>query len=436
LRHVNVDMISHGPIAMTDAALAFNQLSAIEIRAPGRQSPVKDAPPLRKLVASASELVPVLRERAQQTERDRRVSDATTDAFQQAGFFKLMQPARYGGYEYGFTAFIDIVSELGRGCTSSSWGCSLGAIHQWLLGTFPQQAQDDVWGKDPSAILCGSYAPAVMAEKVDGGYLVKGSWHFASNVDNSQWALLGVQFPAEEKGLPPTPGFLIAPRSEWSIEDNWFVTGQAGTGSKTVVIDKPTFIPGHRKLTFAEASSNQPPGAKANTNPIYRIPFLSAVPVCLVSPIIGTAQGAIDEFIQLCGTRVTRGAVAGGGNRLSEFFPVQSRLAEASASVDAARLLLYRDTAQVEKMAADGQAISVEQRIRNRRDHAFAARLSRDAVEALFASVGGNGLSLNQPIQRMWRDANAISRHISLNWDAVSSMVGQYLLGLEPKGQY
>jgi len=36
----------------------------------------------------------------------------------------------------------------------------------------------------------------------------------------------------------------------------------------------------------------------------------------------------------------------------------------------------------------------------------------------------------------MWRDTNAISRHISLNWDAVSSMVGQYLLGLEPKGQY
>ena len=121
---------------------------------------------------------------------------------------------------------------------------------------------------------------------------------------------------------------------------------------------------------------------------------------------------------------------------LSEFFPVQSRLAEASASVDAARLLLYRDTAQVEQMAVDGHVISVEQRIRTRRDHAFAARLSRDAVEAVFASVGGAGLSLNQPIQRMWRDTNAISRHISLNWDAVSSMVGQYLLGLEPKGQY
>ncbi len=424
---------------MNDVAIPFApfaRLNRVDLPAPGRNSPVADAPPIKQILASASELIPVLRARAQQTEQDRRVSDETTRAFHDAGFFKLMQPARYGGYEYGFTAFIDVVSELARGCTSSSWGCSLGAIHQWLVGTFPEQAQEDVWGRDPSAIVCGSYAPATMAEKVDGGYLVHGKWLFASNVDNSQWALLGVQFPPEEKGAAPTAGFLLAPRSDWSIEDNWYVTGQAGTGSKAIVIDKPIFIPVHRRLTFAEASSNCPPGTKVNANPIYRIPFLSAVPVCLVSPILGTAQGAIDEMIELAGSRVTRGAVSGGGNRLSEFFPVQSRLAEASASVDAARLLLYRDTAQVEQMALDGNIISVEQRIRNRRDHAFAARLSRDAVEAVFASVGGAGLSLNQPIQRMWRDANAISRHISLNWDAVSSMVGQYLLGLEPKGQY
>jgi resorcinol 4-hydroxylase (FADH2) len=404
--------------------------------APGRSSSVPAAPPLSRLVSAAEELVPLLRQKAAATEQARRVSEEVTDLFRAAGFFRLMQPARFGGYEYGFTAFTDIISELGRGCTSSAWGCSLGAVHQWVLGTFPAQAQDDVWGPNPDAILCGSYAPVAMAESVEGGYLVKGNWKFASNVDNSQWALLGVQFPPEEKGRPSSAGFLLAPRSDWSIEDNWFVAGQAGTGSKSVVIEKATFVPAHRRLTFAEASSNAPPGTAVNTNPIYRIPFLSAVPVCLVSPLLGTAQGAVDAFVELCGTRLTRGAVAGAGNHLSQFFPVQSRLAEASASVDAARLLLDRDTAEVERIAARGEVISVETRIRNRRDHAFAARLSHGAVEALFASVGGAGLALDQPIQRMWRDANAIARHISLNWDAVSSMVGQHMLGLEPKGQY
>ncbi len=405
--------------------------------APGRVSPVAGAPSITQIADAARHMVPMLREQARQTELDRRVSPQTTDMFRDAGFFKLMQPARFGGYEYGFTAFIEVISELGRGCASSAWGCSLGAIHQWALSTFPEQAQQDVWGENPNAIMCGSYAPAAHAEKVEGGYTVQGQWHWASNVDNSDWALLGVVFPPDEPGgVSPGAGFVLVPRADWRIEDNWHVMGQAGTGSKTVAIDAPVFVPAHRRLTFAEASSNNPPGAAVNPNPIYRIPFLSAVPVCLASPMLGNAQGAIEVFEELCGTRVTRGAVAGGGNRLSQFFPVQSRLAEAYASVDAARLLLYRDTTEVEQMAASKTIIDVPTRIRNRRDHAFSTKLCLQAVDGLFSSVGGGGLMLDQPLQRMWRDANMIARHISLNWDAVSSMVGQYHLGLEPKGQY
>ena len=410
--------------------------SPVRLSAPGRVSPVDKAPPLAALMSAASEMVPFLREKAQATEQARRVSEETTDLFRKAGFFRLMQPARYGGYEYGFTAFSDIICELGRGCTASAWGCSLGAIHQWMLGTFPAQAQDDVWQDDPGAICAASYAPVVVAEAVDGGYTIHGKWLFASNVDNAQWGIVGVQFPPTKKGDTPGAGFLLVPRSEWSIEDNWFVAGQAGTGSKTIVIDKPTFVPAHRRLTFAEASSNMPPGLGVNPNPIYRIPFLSAVPVCLVAPLLGTARGAVEAFVDLCSNRVTRGAVAGGGNRLSQFFPVQSRLAEAAAAIDAAELLIDRDTTEVENMAANNVIISVEQRIRNRRDHAYAAKLAQGAVDTLFAAVGGNGLALDQPLQRMWRDSNAIARHISLNWDAVSSMVGQHMLGLEPKGQY
>lgn len=405
--------------------------------APGRRTSIPDAPDCATLLGRARDLANGhLKETARSTEAARRVSQETTQMFREAGFFRLMQPARFGGYEYGFTPFIDIISELARGCPSSAWGCSLGAVHQWLVGTFPAQAQEDVWGKNPEAIICGSYAPVVSAEKVDDGYLISGKWHWASNIDNSEWALVGVFFPPDDETPEKHAGFLLVPRTDWVVDDDWFTAGQAGTGSKTVWIEKPTFVPAHRKLTFAQASSNHPPGALVNSNPIYRIPFLSAVPVCLVAPILGAAQGAIDEFMQIAGSHVTRGAVSGGGGKLREFFPVQSRLAESMALLDAARLLIYRDTAQVEQMAAAGHKIDVDTRIRNRRDHAFAARMARDAIDAVFANVGGNGLALDQPIQRFWRDGNAIAKHISLNWDAVSSMVGQQLLGLEPRGQY
>lgn len=420
--------------------ISSSKADALPPRAPGRISPVAGAPSLDSLVSSAHELIPYLRERGRQTELDRRLSEETSRLFHEAGFFRLMQPARHGGYEYGFTAFLDVISELGRGCASSAWACSLGTIHQWLLGLFPEQAQNDVWGKDPRAISCGSYAPTVAAEAADGGTMIHGKWRFASNIDNSQWAILGVRFPPknpqEEKDGPAITGFLLAPRSDWSIEDDWHVAGQAGTGSKTVVIDKPTFIPGHRKLTVPEASSGAPPGAAVNTNPIYSIPFLSAIPVALVAPLLGNAQGAVDVFVDLCGNRVTRGGVGGAGHRLSQFSHVQSRLADAAAAVDAARLVLDRDTTDVERRAAGGTSLSVETRIRNRRGHAYAAKLAHAAIQELFASVGGSGLALDQPMQRMWRDGNAIAQHVTLNWDAVSTMVGQHMLGLEPKGAY
>lgn len=305
-----------------------------------------------------------------------------------------------------------------------------------MIAGFPQQAQDDVWKSNPDAFACVSYAPTGTTQVVDGGYLINGRWQFVSNADNSQWIIVGALLPGPDKGAPPEPGFLLVPRSDWAIEDNWHVAGQAGTGSKTISIEKPTFVPAHRKIMIAQAASGTTPGADINTNRIYRVPMLSALPVCLVSPLLGTALGAVEEFINLCSVRVTRGAVGGAGNRLSEFFPVQSKLAEASGLADAARLLITRDTAEVERMTMQGLPLTVDQRIRNRRDHAFAARLARDAVDTLFSAVGGAGLNLDQPIQRMWRDSNAIVRHITLNWDAVSSMVGQHLLGLTPKGQY
>ena len=90
----------------------------------------------------------------------------------------------------------------------------------------------------------------------------------------------------------------------------------------------------------------------------------------------------------------------------------------------------------MQNSVARGESISVDQRIRNRRDHAFAIKLARQGIDALYEAVGGHYLQLNTSIQRHWRDVHAVSKHISMNWDWVGSMVGQYRLGLEPKGQY
>jgi resorcinol 4-hydroxylase (FADH2) len=393
-------------------------------------------PPSADLHRRAAALVPSLRANGEAVERGRRVPEQNMQMLRDADLFRLMRPARFRGYEYGFSELLQIGSELGRGCGSTAWCYGLVAIHHWILSIFPAEAQEEIFGADPDVIICGSYAPVARAEAVAGGFRVKGKWGFASNCDNAAWSLLGVQFPAEGEAEKPVAGFVIVPRAQYEIEDNWQTVGLCGTGSKNIVIHEDIFVPQHRILTYPQAASNNPPGAEVNRNPIYRIPFLAAIPVSIVAPALGMVQGAMDEFLEMASHRVTRGAVAGGGRSMAEFQTVQLRVADAAALVDAARLLLERDLRDVEQGAARGEFISIDKRIRNRRDHAFAVKLCTEAVDALFAAVGGGGMFLSSGIQRAWRDVHAVAKHISLNWDTVGTMYGQHQLGLPPQGQY
>lgn len=104
--------------------------------------------------------------------------------------------------------------------------------------------------------------------------------------------------------------------------------------------------------------------------------------------------------------------------------------------IDAAREILLRDVIKAESLAASKKILSIDDRLISRRGQGFSVLLALRAVEALNASTGGLGLNLDNPVQRAWRDTNAVARHISMNWDAVGTMIGQQMLGLEPKGQF
>ena len=395
-----------------------------------------DRDPTASLLATADAMGALARENAGRTEADRRVPQDLIERFREAGLYRVLQPRAFGGYEAGFEVFADVVSRIARGDGSTGWVFSVCAVHQWLIGLFPVEAQEEVWGDTPDAFAAGSYAPAGKASPVDGGYRMSGSWSFASGCDTSDWLLLGALFPSVDGASPPTPGFFLVPKAQYAIDpDTWHTAGLAGTGSRTVHLDD-VFVPAHRVMSFATGTSGAAPGAAVNTNPLYRIPFMACVPTCLVAPALGMAEGALDLYLESTSTRATRGAVAGGNNRMAEFATVQMRVAEAAANIDAARTVLMRDIKETQGLAEAGQPITVDIRLRNRRTHAFAVKLLVQAVDTLFYGSGGNALALERPLQRFWRDIHAAGVHISTNWDAVSTMYGQHALGLEPKGQY
>lgn len=413
--------------AVLDRPTALNPASA--------PATIADTAVQTKLMEAAARLRPIIAQRARQTELDRRVSADITEQLTAAGLYRVVQPKRFGGHELGLEALRRLAFELGRGCTSTGWCYGLSAAASWVLGMFPGEAQHDVWGASPDALIASCIAPTGKAEPVAGGFRLQGRWSFGSNCDNAQWMSLGAMVQQEE-GQPPRPVFLLVPKGEYEIVDTWHTVGLAGTGSKDIAITEPVFVPEHRTVAFADVLEQAGPGAELHASLIYRLPFLSGFPPLLANPAVSALRGALDEFVDGVAARATRGAFAGGGQSIAQFGHVQSAVARGEAAVDAAQLILQRDLQLATDLVAAGTKLSAAQRITLRRGHAYAVQLCVEAINELYDVVGGTGIQLDNGVQRAWRDINAVAHHISVNWHAVSSMYGQMRLGLQPRGQY
>src|SRR5258708_10606966 len=233
-------------------------------------------PDVPRLLSGARIIAEIARARARETEANRRISDDLIESMHDAELFRILQPEAYGGFEYGFDVFAELVATIGRGCGSSAWVYGLGAVHQWFVACFPKEAQEEFWA-DPGAIAAGSYAPVGKTVAADGGYRTSGVWSFASGCDNAQWYLLSTMGPQVGASEAATPSFLLVPREDARIDDNWHTMGLAGTGSKNIVADD-LFVPAHRVLAIADLAAGGSPGTPLKTNPLFPPPLLSLLP--------------------------------------------------------------------------------------------------------------------------------------------------------------
>lgn len=383
------------------------------------------APSLDTLLGRARALAPALRSRARDAEAARQIPDQTMRDLREAGLFRLMQPARYGGFELDFEALVHITGELGRACGSTAWVYSVGAFHSWNVALFPEPAQDEVWGTNPDAVAASSYVPAGSAEPVESGVRASGRWPFASGCDHFEWIILGVRL-----GGGTDIRFCLVPKTDFRIEDDWHVAGLAGTGSKSVVLED-VFVPEHRTMPFDDARQARTPGAALHGRSLYRLPFFSVSSNCLIAPALGIARGALDDYVDDIRDRDVR-SVAGTSSKMADYTAIQMRIAEASGLIDAATLLILRDCRDTLATVEAGNEVTTEQRTRNKRDQALAMRFVKNAVQLIIDATGAKGLYDDRPIQRAWRDLQAVSAHITLNWDIVMPAHGRVMLGLEP----
>ena len=366
------------------------------------------------------------RERASETEALRRLPQIALDEFRALGINRVLQPARYGGAELDFGALMDVCGTVAQGCGSTGWVLAQYCMHAFMIGSWPQEMQEEIWGNKPEAFLSGSLVfPLGRAKREAGGYRVSGRWPFASGVLGSDWHMCSAFLEPDRTGEPPVMIMFMMPKTDYELIDNWHVVGLRGTGSIDVKLDQH-FVPAHRALTVDETKMGQAPGAILHNAPLYRIPTYAAFGFVQGGAAIGNAQGMYDTYIAETKTRASKST----GRNLADHQALQLRVAEAGACIDTARILLQTDAAEMYRLAAARQYPTMEQRTRYRRDGAFASQLCTRAVDVLYAVAGGGALYTSNPMERHFRDAHAINAHITMNWEVNATAFGRAALGL------
>ena len=378
------------------------------------------------MIARAKALVPRLRDRASRTEELRRLPPETERDLHESGLFRIVQPRRVGGSEFDYVALVDCAEAIGQADASVAWNFANLASHHWMLGMFDKRAQDLVWNSDTDALIASSFIfPAGRARKVDGGYVLRGNWPFSSGVDSSEWNMLASVVSSEDEADGIEYRIFLVNKSDYTIKDTWNASGLRGTGSNDVEVDD-AFVAEPMTLAVSDLDGGPTPGSAVNPNALYALPVFSLFPYVLSGVALGNAQACLDDYVDLARHRASTYNRA----KIGDLQSTQIKIAEASAKIDAARLIMRSTCIEAMADARRGLIPDIATKTRSRRDGAYSVNLCTEAVSLLFSASGARGLFMTGVLQRQFRDAHAINSHIAFNFDAAGTNYGRVALGL------
>jgi 3-hydroxy-9,10-secoandrosta-1,3,5(10)-triene-9,17-dione monooxygenase len=378
------------------------------------------------MLAAARALIPRLRDRAARTEELRRLPAETERDLHDAGLFRIVQPKRVGGSEFDYVALVDCADVLGQADASVAWNFANLASHHWMLAMFDKRAQDLVWNKDADTLIASSFIfPAGRARKVDGGYVLRGSWPFSSGVDSCEWNMLASVVSSDDEADGIEYRIFLVNKSDYKIIDIWNAAGLRGTGSNDVEVHD-AFVAELMTVAVSDLAGGPTPGSAVNPNPLYALPVFSLFPYVLSGVALGNAQACLDDYVDIARHRASTYNRA----KLGDLQSTQIKIAEASAKVDAARLIMRSTCIEAMADARRGHVPDMAAKTRSRRDGAYSVNICTEAVSLLFAASGARGLFTTGALQRQFRDGHAINSHIAFNFDAAGTNYGRVALGL------
>jgi 3-hydroxy-9,10-secoandrosta-1,3,5(10)-triene-9,17-dione monooxygenase len=369
---------------------------------------IKTTPTAQELVERARAMIPALRERARACTQAGNVPVETVQEMKAAGFFRVLQPQRWGGYEMHPNVFFDIQKALAEGCMSTGWIYGVLGCHPYEMALFHDEAQREVWEDDQDMLVSSTYQPVGKVEKVDGGFYLSGRWGFSSGSAHCGWVLLGaINFDTD--GGPPDMRTFLLPRSDYEvIEGTWDTFGLQGTGSFDIVVER-VFVPEHRTHKASDGFACRNPGQEENDGPLYRLPWAQVFMRSVSTAAFGGTRAAIAAAIEIMNSRVSSNT--GKAAKADPF--LHAAIARAIAEVDEMELTHRAAFDEMMGYAERGEPVPMERRGIFAYQSASVVRRMADLVDDMVKLLGGRAVYMSSPILQPWLDVNAARAHVA-----------------------
>lgn len=390
-------------------------------------SPEQVAAPIpsrETLLERARALIPVLKARSEAAAAAACLPTETIRDLQQAGFMRVLQPKRFGGYEHDPQVFFDVQMTLAEGCMSTAWVYGVIGVHPFQLGLFDARAQEEVWGKDDTTLVSSSYQPVGKVERVAGGYRLSGRWGFSSGCDHCDWVFLGALIPPLEEGAPPDMRTFLLPRSDYQIVHDWKVFGLQATGSHGIVVEN-AFVPEHRTHRAVDGFMCRNPGQAVNPSPLFRLPWAQVFVRAVSSAAIGALQGALNAYVGIAAKRVS--TVTGKATKLDPF--ALNAAARTQSAILEMKMVLAKSFDEMMARLRAGGDIPVPDRIRYRFESSQVVRRCADLCDELMPLLGGRAIYMDSPVVRYWLDINAARAHVANDPAIIGTSLGALYVG-------
>ncbi|OTA17854.1 acyl-CoA dehydrogenase [Xenorhabdus vietnamensis] len=346
--------------------------------------------------------------------------------FLKQGVYRLLQPKKYGGFEFSFAEYYRIMLAISEGHPSLGWNLTLGASHTFVVAShWPESVQDELFNNDEQFIAAHKALPAGTCKRVNQGYIIDGVFSYCSGITYSTHAIVTVICDSLQSSQYSMS--CIIPRRDFEILDDWgeyktlgmWASGSNSIRLNSVFVPERMTVPSH--AFYADQNvDNGTEGTRIHQNPMYLGYLMAPYHASLLVPIIGASKAALEEFKKY-----------EKPGDINEMVFVRT-LGLATLLSDSAEAVLFN---ALDKYASFCQRweqhrlpMTVDENLRLWGQLQQAGRLASEGIDMLFRNAGSSASLKGSRLLQYFNDAQMYRGHVGSQWEHFSLYVGRSVL--------